>query len=952
MDRLAELAGYAQSFPGMVDEDFIAAGFSPDEVYSYRINQQAQSETARARELASMQEQRRARGQALAAQYPDYFRQGLETEPLYGIDQRMSDIKAGAELTQDPNFARRQFARLATDLGLPLSLTESALGLAELTPYGSFASGFDVAASIPQTAEYLREGEYGRAALSGAGGVLAALDVIGASLPITVPAARAVSKIDTGKLAADVVGTGRALVDMDLEFLRGRGNPALAQGVGADVPGRPPLTFDEVEAAMKAEAPATVPARAKSPEPPQSSLIMPGDPRFNEPIDQMPAVVDTKLLMPQQDKDVILANAPKGKAKDIEQQVIAQKSNYPPNDGWAQDVMKVNKISSKKDLIEVEYKEVPYGFEKPPFGVNSDQWQATMASKAVDEIKILADRVLAGDPAAEAILKQANWYRGMRTSLRKEFGGMGDVFADLLGATSAQTGVEMNWNNAVEVMRRFSRGEYDTELKMYEDMLEKGNINPTTLQQMHKDPKSPFRLITNAAGSLFNANSPAATKALFDMFRVAGGSPKTPNFTGNLIGYTNAATVDVWAARFLRRISGKDRLPPPVEKGVSGKHLVGSTLEEPNVGGEFGFGQKVLADASAQINQQGIIKSIAPQFADMNPDDLQAVAWFIEKEKWTKNGWTTKAGEGGSFEFESSLAGAADPVLTKTLRRRITESFKPPPMRKTETADAYAARIKPLREAHMSGAAEAQKELDQTKAPLARYVLGISVERPGVRPTNVQQAEIAGRLGEPAKADPSVVTYQINNTYGRFMQSDERAFNAEFVVRQNFDPSGVTRRMVEVAKEADQDAAFISKVVAERTTDSRPGVEIYFRNRQGPDFARTLSDKLTEYGVDGFTFVTDSRVMDQAGRQAALTDEAVAGINGLRFQYIPEFDVGKDAWRNMTPDQRAAKIDEVEELFDDITRDIVKTEKGISAANVMHYETNVIERGGYDEYLR
>jgi hypothetical protein len=744
----------------------------------------------------------------------------------------------------------------------------------------------------------------------------------------------------------------RAMRDLDADFLRGRGDPALAQGVGADVPGRPPLTFDEVEAAMKAEAPATVPARAKSPEPPQSSLIMPGDPRFNEPIDQMPAVVDTKLLMPQQDKDVILANAPKGKAKDIEQQVIAQKSNYPSNDGWAQDVMKVNKISSKKDLIEVEYKEVPYGFEKPPFGVNSDQWQATMASKAVDEIKILADRVLAGDPAAEAILKQANWYRGMRTSLRKEFGGMGDVFADLLGATSAQTGVEMNWNNAVEVMRRFSRGEYDTELKMYENMLEKGNINPTTLQQMHKDPKSPFRLITNAAGSLFNANSPAATKALFDMFRVAGGSPKTPNFTGNLIGYTNAATVDVWAARFLRRISGKDRLPPPVEKGVSGKHLVGSTLEEPNVGGEFGFGQKVLADASEQINQQGIIKSIAPQLADMNPDDLQAVAWFIEKEKWTKNGWTTKAGEGGSFEFESSLAGAADPVLTKTLRRRITESFKPPPMRKTETADAYAARIKPLREAHMSGAAEAQKELDQTKAPLARYVLGISVERPGVRPTNVQQADIAARLGEPAKADPSVVTYQINNTYGRFMQEDERAFNAEFVVRQNFNPEGVTRRMVEVARDADQDAAFISKVVSERTTDSRPGVEIYFRNRQGPDFARTLSDKLTEYGVDGFTFVTDSRVMDQAGRQAALTDEAVAGINGLRFQYIPEFDVGKDAWRNMTPDQRAAKIDEVEELFDDITRDIVKTEKGISAANVMHYETNVIERGGYDEYLR
>jgi hypothetical protein len=237
------------------------------------------------------------------------------------------------------------------------------------------------------------------------------------------------------------------------------------------------------------------------------------------------------------------------------------------------------------------------------------------------------------------------------------------------------------------------------------------------------------------------------------------------------------------------------------------------------------------------------------------------------------------------------------------------------------------------------------------KAPLARYVLGISVERPGMRPTNVQQADIAARLGEPAKADPSVVTYQINNTYGRFMQSDERAFNAEFVVRKNFDPAGVTRRMVEVAKEADQDAAFISKVMPQRTPESRPGVEVYFRNRQDPDFARRLSDRLTQYGVDGFTFVTDSRVMDRPSAQAGMADEAVAGINGLRFQYIPEFDMGRDAWAAMSPAEKAAKIDEVEDLFTNIANDIQKTEQGISAANLMHYETNVIERDQYDGLL-
>jgi hypothetical protein len=55
-----------------------------------------------------------------------------------------------------------------------------------------------------------------------------------------------------------------------------------------------------------------------------------------------------------------------------------------------------------------------------------------------------------------------------------------------------------------------------------------------------------------------------------------------------------------------------------------------------------------------------------------------------------------------------------------------------------------------------------------------------------------------------------------------------------------------------------------------------------------------------------------------------LTDEAVAGINGLRFQYIPEFDMGRDAWAAMSPAEKAAKIDDVEDLFATIANDISK----------------------------
>ena len=656
-------------------------------------------------------------------------------------------------------------------------------------------------------------------------------------------------------------------------------------------------------------------------------------------------------LISPEERTVISGIGKRADQSAIRDQISAQKMSYPADQGWAQDAMSVAKITPKDGKFKVAYKEVPYNFEKPPENMSPDEWQRTMVGRQVDEIRKLAQRAKDGDPAAMDIIRQANWYRSMRSALRNEFGGMGDVFADVLGATSAQTGVEMNWRNAVEIMRRYSRGEYDDEIRMYQEMLDSGDVNPTRLQQMHKDPDNPFRLITNAAGALFNTNSPAATKALFDMFRVADGAPKTPNFTGNLIGYTNAATVDVWDARHLRRLAGLPRLPPPVEKGVTGEHLKGSTLEEPKIGGEFGFGQRVKRDAARIINDEGILREVAPDLEDMNPDDLQAVAWFLEKELWTKNGWTNKAGEGGSFEYEASLAGAASPENVTALRRELNQRFKPPAPRKTETEEQYAERVAAAKSVFDARQIEAMNELDAMKAPLARYVLGISVERPGMRPSNLRQAEVAERLGEPAKVDPSVVMYQINNTYGRFMKADERSFNAEFVTRKGFDPSAVTRRMVEIAKESNQDSAFISRVLPQRTENSRPGVEIYFRKRQGPDFARKLSDKLSDYGVDGFTYVTDNRVMDRPRAQAGASEEAVAGINGLRFQYIPEFDMGRDAWAAMSPAERAAKIDEIEDVFNVIINDIEASEPGISGANLMHYETNLFERGDYDGLL-
>jgi hypothetical protein len=457
-------------------------------------------------------------------------------------------------------------------------------------------------------------------------------------------------------------------------------------------------------------------------------------------------------------------------AKAFKQRAAEIKANYPTDEGWLP-IEATGASVDKKGKVEVTWRPPAYGFDKPLAGITPEQHFENISDVMVQNVGDIVQRAANGDTAAAEIIRQARWYRDMRSRLRAEFGGLGDVFADLLGATSARTVVEQNWRNSIEILRRYSRGEYDKEIKMYLDRLATGErMDPTFLQQLHKEGK--FELIKSAAGKLFNTNSPAATGALLDMFRQvkAGSAPKTINFSGNLIGYSNDATIDVWAARWLRDAAGLPRIPPPAEKAVGGIHLKGSTLEDPIISGEFAFGQKVFAAAADEINRSGLVKNFDQSLGDLGADDLQALVWFIEKEKWTKAGWTSKAGEGGSLDFEAGLAGAADPQAVLEARRAATESFNPPARRKKDTDETYAARVKEAQVAFDQKRMQAEQlGLQDMAAPLNRTLLGVSRERPDAVPTNVQQAELAGELTSPVQNDPSVIGFQANNTYGEFM---------------------------------------------------------------------------------------------------------------------------------------------------------------------------------------
>ena len=632
----------------------------------------------------------------------------------------------------------------------------------------------------------------------------------------------------------------------------------------------------------------------------------------------------------------------------IRDEALRVKNVYPESDGWlpiniAADSKNPSFKVDKKGKIEIRWQQPAYAFHIPTVK-NFDKLKgdkkaaavsthkSNLVNKMVTDVNSVLQRANDGDQAAIDIINQANWYRSMRSRLRREFGGLSDVFADIIGATSAMTNVQQNYENAVEVLRMFVRGDFDKQIEMYKKVAaEGGNLSSTRLTALAKDKTVDFDLIRNAAGKLFGNNSPAATTALLDMFRQIkpGKAPKTINFTGNLIGFGNEATIDVWAARYLRDAAGLPRIPPPAEKAVAGKHLTKSTFENPQIGSEFGFGQEVFSDAANILNTEGNIKAFNPNIGDMGADDLQAVVWFLEKEKWTKNGWTTKAGEGGSLDFESVYGGSANPERVKELRSIINSS-----------ASSEADKIK------------AADELKTLEGSPQRFTAGISRERPGEVPTNIQQAEFSAELIEPLKNDKTVIAYQANNTFGEYAGELERSLNFEVVTRTNFDPNPMTKGLVEAAKKYNQEAIFVSKVVPNGTPGARPGVEIYFQDRQNIDYAQAITTILKRLKLDGFTFITDARYQDRPDIMA-LSNEPTAKLVGIRFQYIPEFDETFDP-------ARAKEIFEDKEDAYEVIIEGMSEIDGITFADVVSYDTKVYKRpdvewinGGitYDEYL-
>ncbi len=738
----------------------------------------------------------------------------------------------------------------------------------------------------------------------------------------------------------------------------------------------------------------------------------------------------------------------------IEEAIREKKKSFPTAGGAWAPITYVRSKKKKSGAIEHVFKTLPYTFDKnkttgKALKLGSPAYKARVRGVAlalvgkVAEVKKRAD---AGDNNAKVIIEQAGWYRMMRERLRREFGGLGDLFADLLGATSPITAVRTNWGDAIEALRLALQGKYDHLVPQWEEHFARVDaLEAEALEWFRREAKElgskkavketdeykrwrerlsiarelPDRLLPRKeSGKRFGANSKNVARALAGLWRVVKAenvdigrgatAPKAINFSGNLIGFSDRATIDLWAARLLQHLAGMPQIPTVAEGSVAGKMKPdGSTV------GQFRFAQDVFQEAARTIRSDSELAE-SEKLRDINDDDLQALVWFLEKERWTTNNWTNAAGEGGSFEHEASLTGSSKQDRIAKLREIISSS--PPaeitaPLRKLDGnaaaaaiaahAEAHSAELEELRRINAGevkatkkrkrdlekateppkehaltleriaraqeklAAFEAKKEaakseLASLERPVDRFVFGLTTEQSmalqGVDyvPTDQDMARLANAIklaaheGDKSKALIAVKTATTQGRYG----SVERALDTEIVAREGYDPTNVWRTVLEEARAADQDSVFASRILrADEDVDPtrhRPGIEVYFRKSIPKEQLEDILAKLSDSGLTMFTVSVSARP-SSASMRGEMPDAV-----GVRFQYVPEFlqRYGDADFTGMSDEQIVAAMNAKEVELTDLAERLLANNDFVSSAGVYWHDTTAAFRGEYDERIK
>jgi len=577
--------------------------------------------------------------------------------------------------------------------------------------------------------------------------------------------------------------------------------------------------------------------------------------------------------------------------KEVLSKVQLYKSKHPVNDGWAK--LEVNKVDTSGKNPKVEYKPIPYTFQqykgKTPNKKSPvyKRMVTSLGKKAVNDFIEVAERAKAGDKNAQAIIEQATWYSELKAKIHQQFGGQTQIFGELLGATSPQTPVSDNFKNALEALETFNKGGYDDIVQQYVQYIEDGGV-----PSKYKGP-----VPEKSNGAKYGTNSPAVLDVLASRWILTepGSSPKAKNFALNILGKSDHATIDVWSARAWQRRSGGKRIPVQAEQGVKGKYSADGTY----ITGQFGVGGDAYKYAEQKLKEMGI-----EGFEDTQSIDLQAVDWFLEKENWTENNWTTVSGEGGSFE---------DNLIVEYLPKYKGGGTKP-------------------------------RDYD-------RQQVGHSIQQLE-EPTKVNIEKARERLKAVASNDNNIRAIRYEDSKGLYTYLDdsgevipdqEKSFDTELTVEKGHVPVEFYNEVLKISKENNQVDTFFSKVLRanEVSENARPGIEVEFKNPLSESEVEGIVSFIRGRGHDGFTLSREKR-----NKEGLYT--------GIRLQIIPEITARYDMeFRESLKDPKFLDnyIKEKNAELEDVARELDKR-NDVEDSYFYSYITEVVGRENIDEYIQ
>ena len=485
-------------------------------------------------------------------------------------------------------------------------------------------------------------------------------------------------------------------------------------------------------------------------------------------------------------------------------------------------------------------KKLSYNFTGAPIfqGLNEQQKIELASNLLIQDFNANSSKI--------DIQEATGWYSKTKNLIQQKFGGNASIFFELLGVTSPQAPPEINYRKSTEVLKSYSEGKFDESLELYDKKVKaimnqydqgvfgagkKAVFKAKELIRQASSDQDVMSAIKKKNGKSFGL--PVVTsgivRVLYGNWLSTNPANKTGQFYSNLSLRDRSATIDVWAARNMRRILYSQGGLVPFRRRQSQETTVGSK--------DFAFAQSVY--------------NVAAKKLDLNPDDLQAAMWFIEKQVYDESGFTADARSKDQATMTNAVKSAE--ITDRIMIGASTFIGNTTPEQKNRI---YSATSRAIKKALDRNATE-----EEIAGVIAQTMQGSVRMDQAIQNLDAVVKQL-GAIGRPYQSE------------GIYMNQVEDTINLEILVDAGTDVSALFDEVLNTGINNEQESVFVSKVTTEQDPNARPFRRIEFDSPMTLTDARMFAnDHFGPNDIQGLTIN-----YNQQGE-----------VIGMSMQFVPEY---------------------------------------------------------------